>query len=83
VNGVRYVVALAESLGPLVKTVITDLAFPAATPGIAKDRASLAAGKSKYSETPYRLLIAFNINFGPLAPGDPGSPAMKSGGFTC
>jgi hypothetical protein len=82
-NGVRYVVALVESPDPLVKPVITDRIVWAAAWGIAHNRTSLTANKSQQSETPYRLSIAFNINFGPLAPCDLESLSMKSGDFTC
>jgi hypothetical protein len=82
-NGVRYVVALVESPDPLVKPVITDRIVWAAAWGIAHNRTSLTANKSQQSETPYRLSIAFNINFGPLAPGDLDSLSMKSGDFRC
>lgn len=76
-------VAFVESLDPLVKPVITDRIVWAAPWGIAHDGTSLTANKSQQSETPYRLLIAFNINFGPLAPCDLDSLSMKSGDFTC
>jgi len=77
------VVAFVESLDPLVKPVITDRIVWAAPWGIAHDCTSLTANKSQQSETPYRLSIAFNINFGPLAPCDLESLSMKSGDFTC
>lgn len=76
-------VAFVESLDPLVKPVITDRIVWAAPWGIAHDCTSLTANKSQQSETPYRLSIAFNINFGPLAPCDLESLSMKSGDFTC
>jgi hypothetical protein len=81
-NGVRYVVALVESLDPLVNTVEVDRKVQAAM-GIAHDCVSCIADKSQQSETPYILLIALDLNFGPLAPCDPGSRSMKSGDFTC
>lgn len=76
-------VALVEFPDPLVKPVITDRIVWAAAWGIAHNRTSLAANKSQQSETPYRLSIAFNINFGPLAPCDLDSLSMKSGDFRC
>jgi hypothetical protein len=82
-NGVRYVVVFVESPDPLVKPVITDRIVWAAAWGIAHNCTSLTANKSQQSETPYRHSIAFNINFGPLAPCDLDSLSMKSGDFRC
>lgn len=81
-NGVSYVVALVESPDPLVKPVKMDR-YLRTVMGIAHDHVSSAATKSQQSETPYRLFIALNINFGPLAPCDLGLTSMKSGDFPC
>jgi hypothetical protein len=82
-NGVRYVAALMASLDPSVTLVIMDLAVLGIGGYISRNCVSSAANKPQYSETPYRLSVAFEVNFGPLAPRDPGSLSMKSGDLTC
>jgi len=77
------VVAFVEFPDPLVNKEIADIREPSRAWAIANDCVPTAAHKSKHSETPYRLSIAFNINFGPLAPRACGSRSMKSGGLTC
>jgi hypothetical protein len=77
------VVALAKSLDRLVNPVPRDVTVLGPESAIARDHVSSAAHKSKHSETPYRLSIAFNINFAPLAPRESGSQSMKNGDFTC
>jgi hypothetical protein len=81
-NGVSYVVALVESPDPPVKPVKMDGYLHTVTV-ITHDHVSSAAAESQQSETPYRLFIALDINFGPLAPCDLGLKSMKSGDFTC
>ena len=75
-------VALAESLDPLVMPVKAGCKVQAAM-AIAHDCVTPIADKSTQSETPYRLSIALDINFAPLAPCEPGLRSMKSGDFTC
>jgi hypothetical protein len=82
-NGVRYVVAFVESPDPLVKPAIKGRMVRAAAWEIANGCTSPTRNKSKQSETPYRLSIAYAINFGPLAPRDLEWLSMKSGDFTC
>jgi hypothetical protein len=77
------VVALVESLDPPVNPALVDVTVLSVESARARDAVSSATKKSEHSETPYRLLIAFNINFAPLALRDPGSLSMKSGDFTC
>ncbi|WP_296181741.1 hypothetical protein [Pseudomonas sp. UBA1879] len=76
-------VALEALLNPFVNSALMDVSVLSAAGMLAHDHVSSAAHKSKHSETPYRLLIAFNINFAPLASRESGSLSMKSGDFTC
>jgi len=77
------VVAFVESLDPPVKAAITDVTVRAAAWGTAYDRIESTANNQQHSEMPYRLLIAFDINVGPLARCGIGSQSMKSGDSTC
>jgi len=77
------VVAFVEFPDPLVTPLSMDVWVWGFAWAIAPDSAPSVAEKSQHSEMPYRLSIAFDINFGPLALRDPGSRSMKSGDFAC